>query len=341
MKIWKFLVIGVLLAVGVIACSFRPPAAANFDDDWLNGEKSKEKIKVLATTAMIGDLVKNVGGEHVDVKILIQGEMDPHTYELMRGDQEKFDHADLVVCNGLGLEHGRSLAEELARNNKVLSLGDNIQENAPDLVIYVDDAGTPDPHMWMNLEIWRQGVVPVQLKLQEMMPAYEVEFATNAIRISEDYLSEHQALVKMMHAIPPQNRYLVTSHDAFHYYAKGYLATEDEQQDGTWKKRVCSPEGLAPDGHIGAVDIKKLINYINKHHVTVMFSEANVSPRSLKKILDSCRQNGIEVEIAKEKIYADSLGAPESDAATLREMLRYNSDVIYTNLKKMRKSDGK
>src|SRR5688572_30797589 len=83
-------------------------------------------VKVLTTTAMINDLVAQIGGEDVDTIALIKGELDPHSYELVKGDDEKFAAADLIFYNGLGLEHGLSLRQNLENNPKALSVGDPI-----------------------------------------------------------------------------------------------------------------------------------------------------------------------------------------------------------------------
>ena len=88
--------LSLIIAIGFVSCKRN-----SFTNDWMSKENGK--IKVLATTAMIADLVKQVGGDEVDVIILIQGDVDPHSYEMRKGDAEKFDHADLIFYNGLGL----------------------------------------------------------------------------------------------------------------------------------------------------------------------------------------------------------------------------------------------
>src|ERR1700722_8944557 len=102
-----------------------------------NDEKSQEnlrqwmdpngKIKVLSTTAMIDDIVKQIGGERVDSITLISGLLDPHSYQLVKGDDEKLMKADIIFCNGVGLEHGPSLRNFLENSPKAICLGDKVR----------------------------------------------------------------------------------------------------------------------------------------------------------------------------------------------------------------------
>ena len=92
-----------------------------------------KKIKILATTAQVGALVEAVGGPNIALTVLIRGENDPHSYELVKGDGEKIKDADLVFYNGLGLEHGASLAKALQNAKRGISIGDLLpKEKIPD-----------------------------------------------------------------------------------------------------------------------------------------------------------------------------------------------------------------
>src|ERR1700722_13190650 len=86
------------------------------------------KVKVLATIAMIGNLVEQIGGDYVDTFTLIGGELDPHSYQLVKGDDEKLAFANIIFFNGLGLEHGPSLQRYLYHEPKAIAIGDHIKE---------------------------------------------------------------------------------------------------------------------------------------------------------------------------------------------------------------------
>src|SRR5262245_16292977 len=93
------------------------------------------KVKILTTIAMINDLVSQIGGDEVDTIALIRGELDPHSYELVKGDDEKFALAELVFYNGLGLEHGLSLRRHLAHNSKAVSVAEPMLKEDPNLIL--------------------------------------------------------------------------------------------------------------------------------------------------------------------------------------------------------------
>src|ERR1700722_8914942 len=103
------------------------------------------KLKVLSTIAMIDDLVKQVGGEYVDTNTLIKGELNPHSYQLVKGDNEKLAFADLIFYNGLGLEHGPSLQQYLHDESKTVGLGNHLLKQYPELILFVDNQ--LDPHI--------------------------------------------------------------------------------------------------------------------------------------------------------------------------------------------------
>jgi manganese/zinc/iron transport system substrate-binding protein len=136
-----------------------------------------------------------------------------------------------------------------------------------------------------------------------------------------------------MHAIPMNKRYLVTSHDAFNYFTRAYLATPAERLDGSWNKRFAAPEGLSPDGQLSAKDIQSILAYITAHHVKVIFPESNVSTDSLKKVVDAAEQKNLPVTLSDQSLYADSMGPPGSSGDTYLKMVQHNIDVVVKHLK--------
>lgn len=315
--------LSLLLAALISSCTTSSPS-----NEWMN--KKNGKIKVLATTAMIGDLVQQVGGEFVDVMILIQGDVDPHSYEMRKGDAEKFDYADVIFYNGLGLEHGASLSSRLKNDPKAHAISESILKETPNDLIFVDH--TVDPHIWMDLQLWSKTVASVEGVLSKLDPKEQLGFHVRATNLVEEYLNEDRKIYQEMQTIPEKKRYLVTSHDAFRYYGKRYLATAKERDSDTWQIRVMAPEGLAPEGQVGLLDIQNMVEHLKEYDITVLFPESNISVDALKKIVDVCRKKGVKICIAKEPLYGDALGPLGSDAETLKKMVQHNAEVIYTYL---------
>lgn len=288
------------------------------------------KVKVLSTIAMIDDLVKQVGGEYVDATVLIKGELDPHSYQLVKGDDEKFAFADLVFYNGLGLEHGPSLQSFLAKNAKAIPLGNRLMDEDPALMLYYK--GQIDPHIWMDISLWAKTVPYIAAALSQKDPAHADIYRANAAKLVDAMLHEHQSIANELQQIPPAKRYLVTSHDAFNYFTRAYLAVPGEEET-LWRKRFMAPEGLAPESQISTTDIQATIDHLSRYHIHVLFPESNVNRDSIRKIVQAGKEKGLEVKIADVFLYADAMGKPDSDGNSYLKMIAHNAKAIAAQLK--------
>lgn len=284
------------------------------------------KIKALSTIAMIEDLVSQVGGDYVDSMVLMRGDLDPHSYQLVKGDDEKLAYADVVFYNGLGLEHGPSLQKFLETNPKAFGLGNKILEHYPSLILKAQ--GQLDPHIWMDVSIWMKTIPFIVEVLSSRDPSHAETFRSNGQRLIEKLQESHEAIKKAMEAIPEEKRYLVTSHDAFNYFTRAYLASAQEKIEGTWMKRFAAPEGLAPESQLSASHIQQIIDYLTLHNVHVIFPESNVSKDSIRKIVSAGKEKGLDITIAPCCLYADAMGEPGSDADSYQKMIHHNVEWI-------------
>ncbi|MBA2368849.1 MAG: zinc ABC transporter substrate-binding protein [Candidatus Protochlamydia sp.] len=288
------------------------------------------KIKVLSTTAMINDLVQGVGKEHVDALTLIQGGLDPHSYQLVKGDDEKLMYAQVIFYNGLGLEHGPSLKRYLNDNSKAFALGDGVEKQGNAFIIYVN--GQKDPHIWMDISLWSKTVPLIVEHLSRQDPAHAEVFQSNAEELLREMAQVHEEVKRMMHEVPSKKRYLVTSHDAFNYFARAYLSEESEYENGEWSKRFAAPEGLAPESQLSALDIKTIIDYLDTHQITLVFPESNVSRDSIRKIIQAGQKKGLNVQMASCVLYGDAMGPPGSEADTYLKMIHCNARALAENM---------
>lgn len=296
--------------------------------NWVEG---KGKIKVLSTTAMIDDLVKEIGSENVQTMTLITGQLDPHTYQLVKGDDEKLSVADVIFYNGLGLEHGPSLQRYLHQHNKAIGLGNMIRRDDPDAILMQDSQ--IDPHIWMDISLWMQAVDIIVTELSDRDPENSSKYFLNGLKVKQQMEAAHREAIDLMGSIPPEKRYLVTSHDAFNYFTRAYLATPEERMNGDWRKRFAAPEGLAPEGQLSAKDIQGIIDYLSEHKISVLFPESNVSKDSIKKIVNAGSKEGMVLVIAEEPLYADAMGPAGSDGDTYLKMMKHDVAVIVKYLK--------
>ena len=284
------------------------------------------KIKVLATTGMIGELVRQVGGGQVDVWVLIRGELDPHSYQLVKGDDEKLSFSQIIFFNGLGLEHGPSLQRYLHQSQKAVNLGDYIKKKSPHRLLSVQ--GQVDPHIWMDISLW-MSVVPLLVEtLSRYDPSHADDFRANGELLTSQMDQAHQKTKSLLHSIPEERRYLVTSHDAFNYFARAYLATDQELLEESWQKRFAAPEGLAPDSQLSAVDIQNMIQYLCQHQIKVLFTESNLSRDSIRKIVSAGTNMGLNLQIATDPLYGDSIGPVREGENGYIKMIEHNAATI-------------
>lgn len=316
-KLIAFLVL-ISLIFSLYSCSSNPKAPSQ--------SERQGKICVLSTTSIIDNLVSKIGRERVYREVLIVEDLDPHSYELVKGDDEKFFNAKLIVASGLGLEHGASLRYQLEHHNNVIFLGDEIRTLSPESVLHID--GQVDPHIWMDVALWKQAVIPIAKALSKLDPEGENEYFENAIQLEKEMELLDIELRERLQSVPPEKRFLVSTHDAFQYFAKTYLSNSNENENSDWKERFASPEGIAPEGQLSAIDIRSIVEYLKRHQVSVVFPESNVNQDSLVKIVSVCSEMGYSVKISKNALYSDSLGGKQTPASDYFSMMRHNAQVL-------------
>lgn len=288
--------------------------------------QAKGKIKVLSTTAMINDIVQQIGGEEVAPLTLIRGELDPHSYQLVKGDDEKLQTADIIFSNGLGLEHGPSLSRFLLNSPKAIALGDRIAHANPKVIIVHE--GQVDPHIWTDISLWAQTIPFIVTELAQADPKHADIFRRNGEKLTQEMRATHQNVRQQLQSIPDDKRYLITSHDAFNYFTRAYLAAPTETDYAKWSLRFAAPEGLAPDSQLSSTDIQKILDHLQWVNVHVIFPESNVSRDSIRKIVQAGQEHGLKLVIAETSLYGDAMGKPGSDGDTYLKMIQHNANTL-------------
>lgn len=277
-----------------------------------------KKIVVVSTTAMLDELVKAIVQDKIKTEVLIQGDIDPHSYELVKGDLAKLKKASVIFYQGLGLEHGASLVTHLKSNPHAFACGDILKKDCPDLLIYHD--GYLDPHVWLDLSLFEKLVPCMVEQIIAADPDNKDFYLNNANLLQNQMRDLDQKIIDLLKQTPLEKRYLVTAHSAFSYFTKRYIAQSDE-----WHKHCMAPEGLAPEAQISLYDIEKVVSYIKTNGVGIVFSESNVSKDALKKILDVCKKSGFEIELFQEPLFGDALFNEKS----YLDMMWHNATLLH------------
>lgn len=276
---------------------------------------SKRKIRVVTTTGMIGDIVKNIGGERVQVESLMGPGVDPHLYKATAGDVQKLNNADIIYYNGLELE-GRmtDIFVKLARSGKpTYAVTEDIPE---DKLLQPDEfEGKFDPHIWFDVTLWQQAVKNVTAQLVKLDPTSAAVYQRN----SEAYLAKlgelHTYVTQQSNKIPAQSRVLITAHDAFGYFGKQY------------GYEVMGLQGTSTATEAGAGDVQELANTIAQRKIKAIFVESSVPKATIEAVQSAVKARGWNVQIGGE-LFSDAMGADGTPEGTYIGMVRHNIDTI-------------
>jgi len=192
-------------------------------------------------------------------------------------------------------------------------LGSEIQKKAPARILEV--GGEIDPHLWMDISLWAEGVSTIADALTQLDPEGAAFYRARAKEVEQTLQQEHITLQQLMRTVPEDRRYLVTSHDAFHYFARAYLSDGND-----WKERCIAPEGLAPEGQLSPQDIRRVAEHLDKYRIQVVFPESNVNQDSLKKVISCCPH---KVRCSEITLYGDAMGP-----GSYLEMIRHNVEAL-------------
>ena len=301
-----------LFALGSLAAACVPGPA---DDTPV----TERRVRVVATTSIVADLVREVGGDRVQVTGLMGPGVDPHLYRASEGDVGRMADADIVFYNGLHLE-GR-MAEVFERvgeaGGHVIAVAESIDEAR--LLSPAEFEGAYDPHVWMDVSLWSLATVAVAAGLGRVDPGSAVEYGSGA----EAYrarLVELDAYVRDRSAeLPEAGRVLVTAHDAFNYFGAAYGF------------EVRGLQGISTVTEAGTADVQGLAAFVADRRIPALFVETSVSPRSIEAVRAAVRARGFEVRTGGD-LYSDALGGEGSGATTYIDMIRHNVDTIVTGL---------
>ena len=273
-------------------------------------------IRVVATTSIVADLVRAVGGADVSVESLMGPGVDPHLYKASARDVSKMVDSDIVVYNGLHLEGKMGdLFEAMAERGKpTIAIA---EVSVPDSLLRASELfqGNYDPHIWFDAELWARAAHALANALGVLDAKREATFAARGDAYRDELLEVHAYVHKKAEKIPEEQRVLITSHDAFGYFGRAYGF------------EVRGLQGISTASEAGAADVQNLAVLVTKRRIPAMFIESSVSPRGIEAVREAVKAKGFDVSIGG-TLYGDALGGPSTPAATYLDMIRYNIDTI-------------
>jgi zinc/manganese transport system substrate-binding protein len=269
-------------------------------------------IPVVATFSILGDFVRNVGGDRVKLTTLVGPDGDGHVYAPTPADARRLTEAKVVIANGLGYE---GWIGRLVRSSGTKAVPVEAAKGVSSLKEEGGGHGGHgradiDPHAWQSVPNAKAYVANIRDALAAADPAGRDAYEANA----KAYLAKLDALDAEVRAavarIPADRRRVITSHDAFHYFEKAYGLD------------FVAPQGVSTEAEASAKDVARIIAQIKRERIGAVFLENVSDPRLVERI---AKETGAKVGPT---IYSDALSGPDGPAPTYIEMIRHNMGAI-------------
>lgn len=277
------------------------------------GSAAAVPLKVASLSTVLSDLARHVGADKVQVEEIVRAGVDPHEFQPTPGDIEKVSSADLVLASGKGIEGYLAKLEDAADNKrKFVNVGNKIGAS---LKLKEDDKVIEDPHWWHSVANVRKAVDVVRDAFIAADAADKDAF-TAAASAYQAKLDDLDKAIKLKVAeLGRDKRKLVTSHDAFQYFARDYGF------------KIYPIEGISTAEEPSTRHVAELLGTINAEKVKAVFFENMQSPKVIAQIT---KETGAKVG---GELYADGLGVAGSDATSYVDMMHHNARTIVNALK--------
>lgn len=279
------------------------------------------KINIVATTTIIGDAVKEIGGDKINLEVLMGPGIDPHLYKASAGDMNKMYNGDLIIYNGLHLEGKMSdVLEQMEKFSKNTYAAADILDSSK-LIESEDFEGSYDPHIWFDVQLWIEIVKGIEEKIIELDPENQAYYRENAQNYLKKLEELHNYAKSRVEELPKEKRVLITAHDAFNYFGLAYGF------------EVKGLQGLSTATEAGTADVRNLAEFIADKEISAIFIESSVPAKNMEALKNAVDSRGFTVEIGGE-LFSDSLGNPGTEEGTYIGTVKHNIDTIVEGLLK-------
>ena len=282
-----------------------------------------ERRKIVATTTQAADLMRVLaaGVDAIELTALMGAGVDPHLYQPTESDIAAMNQAEMVVYSGLRLEGQfdtvfAALAEQgitiYALSSPVSEAGFIIGGfDLSDTLLNVDD-----PHFWFDPLNWQLSVRHLADALAEFDPPNAAQYQANAAAYIADLNALYSWAEAGLRSIDEQQRYLVTSHDAFQYFGAAF----------GWRMEAI--QGLSTEDEAGVGDIQQTVDFVIAKEIPVLFVESSIPPDTIEAVIEAVRAQGGQARLGLRELYGDAMDAPGSFGGAYIGMLAQNALTI-------------
>jgi len=276
---------------------------------------AQEKLRVLATFSILGDLVKNVGGDRVEVTTLVGPNGDAHDYSPSPADAKKIAAAKVVITNGLGFEGWMARLVRASGSKAapvVATKGIKPRKQAAHGHSHGHD--DTDPHAWQSVANVKIYVANIRAALIAADPAGKAAYEANAAAYLEKLDALDKEVREAVAGIPQDRRRIITSHDAFGYFQAAYGI------------EFIAPQGVSTESEASARDVGRIITQIKRQKIPAVFLENISDPRLIQRI---AAESGAKVG---GQLYSDALTDEKGAAPTYIDLIRFNVQQLVSAL---------
>jgi zinc/manganese transport system substrate-binding protein len=275
------------------------------------GAVAADKVKAVASFSILGDMVREVGGDRIELVTLVGPNGDAHVFSPTPADAKWLAAADIFFVNGLGFEGWIDRLEKSSGfAGKVVIASQGV---APHTMVE-EDGGTPetitDPHAWQDLHNGKLYVINIRDGLIAADPEGKAVYEANAAKYLGEIMQEDDAVRAALATLPQDRRKIITSHDAFGYFGAAYGL------------EIIAPEGVSTESEASAQDVAKIIRQIRKEKIPAVFLENVTDHRLLDQI---ARETGAKIGGT---LYSDALSESDGPAPTYLGMFRHNAGAL-------------
>lgn len=281
-------------------------------------QTSPPPLPVVASFSILGDLVRQVGGERVQVDVLVGPGADSHVFQPTPTQARQLSQAKVVFSNGLGFEGWMSRLIQSANyrglqvvaSEGVKPLRNTHSHHAPGKKDHDHGSGSADPHAWQDVRNVLQYVATIAKGLCQADPAGCDHYQRNASRYRQTLEALDTDIRAQWAAIPPAQRKVITSHDAFAYYRQAYDV------------RFLAAQGVSTESEASAKGVGQLVRQIQREKIQALFVESISDTRLIDQI---ARETGVK---SSGKLFSDSLSPPGGPADSYVAMMRHNTQAL-------------
>lgn len=277
--------------------------------------KRPKAFTIVATTTIIADAVRQIVKDRAHVISLMGPGVDPHAYKATRRDLDDISGADIVFFNGLHLEGKMADVLESAGARKNFHAVANGIEDAKLLRDETFEVVGIDPHVWFDVNLWRDCVLYISSVIKNLDPANADFYEQNAAVYVAELDALHSFIQNEIQKIPRLQRVLISAHDAFNYFGRAY------------DMDVRGLQGISTVAECGLRDISEMVAMIVNRKIKAVFLETSVSEGPIRAVVEGCLQSGHRVSVGGH-LFSDALGNLDEEGGTYVGMMRANVRTV-------------